>query len=47
MVKTQESTIVISRNAIHMFIEDEALDMSEPTEEEINATEDTTVETTD
>ena len=41
------STIVISRNAIRMFIEGEALDMSEPTEEEINAAEDITVEATD
>lgn len=41
------STIVISRNAIRMFIEDETLDMSEPTEEEINAAEDITVEATD
>lgn len=41
------STIVISRNAIRMFIENEALDMSEPTEEEINAAEDITIEATD
>lgn len=41
------STIVISRNAIRMFIEDETLDMSELTEEEINAAEDMTVEATD
>ena len=41
------STIVISRNAIRIFIEDEALDMSEPTEEETSDTEDTTVEATD
>ena len=41
------STIVISRNAIRMFIEDEAIDMSEPTEEEINAAEDITIEATD
>lgn len=41
------STIVISRNAIRMFIENETLDMSEPTEEEINAAEDVTVEATD
>ena len=30
-----------------MFIEDEAIDMSEPTEEEINAAEDITIEATD
>ena len=41
------STIVISRNAIRMFIENETLDMSEPTEEEINAAGDITVEATD
>ena len=41
------STIVISRNAIRMFIKNETLDMSEPTEEEINAAGDITVEATD
>ena len=41
------STIVISRNAIRIFIEDETLDMSEPTEEETSDTEDTTVKATD
>lgn len=41
------STIVISRNAIRMFIENETLDTSEPTEEEINAAGDITVEATD
>ena len=34
------STIVISRNAIRIFTEDEAPDMSGPTEEEIHTTED-------
>lgn len=41
------STIVISRNAIRMFIENEAPDMSEPTEEEIENAEDITVEVID